>query len=156
MNEIIPGLYIGDQYMARNVKSLRDMHIGAIVNCTPDVPNTLCNEIEYMRLTVDDSMRSDDFIKMQKYFMPAIWFIYKNHDLEKKRVLVHCHAGMQRSAIVVAAYLVYFHNATIKQAIQHIVSKRPICFLGGSNVNFLPSLIEFTGGGNTNGRNKAN
>lgn len=140
INEILPGIFIGNESAARSRETLYKYNIGAVVNCTPDVPNTLCSEIEYMRLTVDDSLEQADLIKMARYMPFAVSFIRKNHYLEGKNVLVHCHAGMQRSAIIVAAYLVTYYNTNINQAIQAIVAKRRICFFGGKHINFLQSL----------------
>jgi protein-tyrosine phosphatase len=59
---------------------------------------------------------------------------------EKRNILIHCHAGMQRSAISVAGYLVYRYGMTPMQAIKYIIAKRPIAFFGGDSINFDDSL----------------
>jgi protein-tyrosine phosphatase len=50
-------------------------------------------------------------------------------------------AGMQRSAAVVAIYLVAKYRCTTDEAIAYIKSKRPVAFLG--NTNFYKSIKGF-------------
>jgi protein-tyrosine phosphatase len=48
-------------------------------------------------------------------------------------MLVHCAAGMQRSAACVAMFLIAVQNITPDQAIRTIRSIRPIAFTPGAN-----------------------
>ena len=57
------------------------------------------------------------------------------------KVLVHCAAGMQRSAAVVAMTLIALKGMGWSQAVTYIQGIRPIAFQPG--VNFKQSLIEF-------------
>ena len=50
-----------------------------------------------------------------------------------KPVLVHCAAGMQRSAAVTAMYLIATHRMRPEQAKTYIQNKRPIAFRPGAN-----------------------
>jgi protein-tyrosine phosphatase len=63
--------------------------------------------------------------------------------LEHKKgpVLVHCHAGMQRSACVVAMYLIAINGLKVEEAIAYIKQRRPIAFTPG--VNFLKAIQGF-------------
>ena len=56
-------------------------------------------------------------------------------------MLVHCAAGMQRSAAVVAMYLIATQNATADQAMAFIRSKREIAFV--PEANFEKSIRTF-------------
>ena len=56
-------------------------------------------------------------------------------------VLVHCAAGMQRSAAVVAMMLIAKYRCTTKEAIAYIKTRRPIAFM--INANFYPSITGF-------------
>ena len=145
-NEIIPGLYIGNMNAARDTQFFKNNKIEAVLNMTPDVPHYFVSktgDVEYMRLNVNDSLKTEDFNKMFKYFPSGISFIYKNHNLEGKNVLVHCHAGVQRSAAMVVAYLMLIYRTPLKKAIDMVIKKRPVAFLFGKSVNFMPSLTKF-------------
>jgi protein-tyrosine phosphatase len=63
--------------------------------------------------------------------------------LEVKRgpVLVHCAAGMQRSAAIVAMYIIATSQYKVENAIQYVQSKRPIAFT--PRANFLKSIQIF-------------
>jgi protein-tyrosine phosphatase len=63
------------------------------------------------------------------------------HVSNKKPVLVHCHAGMQRSCAVVACYLIKYNYMEPTSAIQFIRFKRPIAFFG--QVNFQSAIDLF-------------
>jgi protein-tyrosine phosphatase len=53
-------------------------------------------------------------------------------------VLVHCHAGMQRSCAIVACYLVKYYDMTSYESISFIRAKRHIAFL--YSINFLETI----------------
>lgn len=56
-------------------------------------------------------------------------------------VIVHCHAGRQRSAAVIAAYIMKYEGLNLNQTILYMKTKKPDVFL--HNVNFLPVLKQF-------------
>ena len=56
-------------------------------------------------------------------------------------IYIHCHAGMQRSACVVAAYLIRYYKMTPQEAVYFIRSKRPIAFT--PFINFQKSLDNY-------------
>jgi protein tyrosine phosphatase domain-containing protein 1 len=55
---------------------------------------------------------------------------------EKKRVLVHCHAGYGRTGIVLACYKVYNDNVTADEAVRHIRQTRPKCIEQKSQMKY--------------------
>ncbi len=127
-NIITDFLYLG------NIDSLDDQEkFYLIVNCTKHIPlATKCSEI--IRIPVnDDPLESENMMK----YMKETHVLEKMHAcrMNKQPVLVHCHAGMQRSAAVVACYLVHFYKMTPEEAIRYIKKKRPIAFY--SQANFL-------------------
>lgn len=145
-NEIIPGLFVGNMYAAADSNFFNTHSIGAVLNATPDVPHyfaTQKGEVEYMRVNVNDSLKVEDFNKMFKYFPSGVSFIYKNLNLEGKNVLVHCHAGVQRSAALVVAYLMFIYKMSLRKAIDFVILKRPVAFSFGKSINFMSSLTKF-------------
>lgn len=144
-DKISDRIYLGNFNAAADRKFLIDNKIKAVLNCTKDVPNYYANNrnIEYMRIPVDDSLKEKDFDLMYQY-MPAICeFIYKHADIQKNKILVHCVAGRQRSAIAVAAYLVCKKKLNPHQACAYILSKRPEAFHYGLSLNFDQALDKY-------------
>lgn len=145
-SEIIPGLYIGNMNTAKNKMFFNKKNIRAVLNLTPDVPNYYScpkEKVEYMRISVNDSLQPIDINKMYNYLPCIVSFIYKNLVLERKPVLVHCHAGIQRSAAAVAAFLMKTRKASLDNVVHYMVSKRPIVFNQGRSINFKNSLIQY-------------
>lgn len=152
MNEIIPGLFLGNEPGSQNEKLLKKNKIQVIVNATPRVPNKFISQgISYIRIPLDDSLKKKDIDLMTAWLPYVVDELKKVHRDQKKRVLVHCHAGMQRSAVVVAAYLIdigkfpcpepgKLYNSRV---VKFIVDKRPIAFHNGEGINFEESLKEF-------------
>ncbi len=141
-SQIIKGLWIGDMNAAVDKNFFIKYNIGAVINCTPNVPMKF--KVKYMHIDIDDSLQQKDINKMIEALPYAISFIHKYRDLEGKNVLVHCHAGMQRSAAIVVAYLSHYHKMTLKQAIKHVIRFRPVAFHHGRNVNFEQALLHYT------------
>lgn len=138
MNEIFANLYIGNQRASESYGSLFDM----VVNCTPDVPFAIPpgNPGVRVRVNIDDHPSRNSYML---HIARKSGVLEKMHEmLERgKTVLVHCHAGMQRSCAIVAFYLVKYYNLTLKDAMALIQEQRPVAFYG--HATFLPALQEY-------------
>lgn len=140
---IIPNLWLGNKVAANNLNFLKKNNIQVIFNCTKDVPNYFQNKqnnIKYYKLEVDDSLQKKDINTMTEFlfsYVPILDFYVKNNI----PVFVHCWAGMQRSACLVAALLIY-NNIDLPNAIVHIKTIRNVTF--SPQINFIDSLIIFT------------
>jgi protein-tyrosine phosphatase len=89
---------------------------------------------------VDDNLQDDQIRNLELWSWE---FTYKiSHEMKLgKKVLVHCAAGMQRSAACVAMFLVSQFRCTTDEAIAYTKSRRPIAFYG--NANFYRSIRGF-------------
>ena len=56
------------------------------------------------------------------------------------KVLVHCHAGISRSATICIAYLMFKNNVSLEKAFDHVRSRRGVT---SPNLNFMQQLQEF-------------
>jgi len=56
-----------------------------------------------------------------------------------KKVLVHCAAGVSRSATIVLGYLLTFNNMTLREAHDHLKAARPVI---RPNNGFWRQLVE--------------
>lgn len=149
--KILPKLYLGNYKAAKNAEFFKDKKIKAVLNCSKDLPNTFAckkdkngvEEVEYMRIPIDDSLKEVDFEKCYKFMPVIIEFIHKHIVLQKNNILVHCYAGRQRSAISVAVYLVVKYNMTPADACKYIMDKRKEAFHFGLSLNFEDSLNKY-------------
>lgn len=166
-NEILPGLWLGNEAASQDASFMQAHNITVIVNATKHIPCKFkMRGIKYWRVPVNDpgplpgghSLLQDDIQTMIKYLPETIKFIHAHHNAGQK-ILIHCHAGAQRSAIIMAAYVVTYgkwninstnNPHTIKKikkrlAIKHIIQRRPQAFFGGTSVNFKPALDFYLG-----------
>lgn len=143
-HEIIPNLYIGNINSAKDKSFIKNKKINVIINCTNSIPNyfQFNTDIEYHRLSVDDSLLDKD-IEIMSVALPKYVKIINDALLQKKSVLVHCYAGRQRSACLIAAYLIYKYKYSIDEAYQFIILKRKEAFHYGRSFNFHRSLVNY-------------
>ncbi|KZV59928.1 hypothetical protein PENSPDRAFT_659853 [Peniophora sp. CONT] len=119
MNEIVPGLWVGDLMSTKDLEALRDNNIHSILTA---MRGRIAINETFLRqqILLDDTEDAD----VLQHLIPAITFI--NAELEKGRgVLVHCQAGMSRSATIAAAYLMYTRNIDVASAIEILQKARP-------------------------------
>lgn len=132
MYEIIPSLFLANYRDAS-----QSTPPGAfVVNCTKDLPMISTYGV---RIAVNDDLSTQSTHVMTAAFPGVIDSIDQVRKAGGK-VVVHCAAGQQRSAAVVAAYLMS-KGISLQEAISYIKSKKQDAFLTG--VNFLPSLESF-------------
>jgi hypothetical protein len=175
VDEIIPRLWLGDANAALDTDFLLKNNINYIVNCTQTVPvihdtlnkkdlslddiKQLC-KIDTFRIPVNDSLLEKDFILMEQYFKIILPLLLRKYTIEKKNILIHCFAGKQRSAIVVAAFLKilndnkYIHltdipKNNIEKSVQFqticnfMLSKRIQVFTYGYKINFIKTYKRY-------------
>ncbi|KAG2143057.1 hypothetical protein DEU56DRAFT_793264 [Suillus clintonianus] len=120
MDEVVPGVWIGDLQSAMDVEGLKERNIFSIVTAMRGKV-TIHAAFNKYQINVDDSANEDVLV----HFLPSISFI--QNELDKRRgVLVHCGAGISRSATIVAAYLMYSLKLDPASAIDMIRTVRPI------------------------------
>ena len=138
-HEVLPKLWLGNRSAALNQQWLQEKQINAVFNCTKDIPFAAGPRRMY-RIPVDDSLQDEDIRNLELWSWEAIFKLTKELQ-EGNRVLVHCAAGMQRSAAVVAMFCISQFRCTADEAINYTKSKRPVAFLG--NANFYRSIEGF-------------
>jgi len=126
-NEIISGLWLGDKNSSHNTDFLEEKKIKCVINCSCDLPFINDNNIIKKRIPVNDDLSFDANKIILKYLNKCLEFIHENL-LNNKNILVHCFAGMQRSATVIACYLMYYYNFRAEHTILYIRNKRNIAF----------------------------
>lgn len=136
-NEVYPRIYVGNYKSSQDVLWLRETGITVIVNCTKDL--RICpslNETHVQRvyrIPVDDNLEEEEIANLAEWSAEAVYIIteaWKRGNV----ILIHCAAGMQRSAAT-AAMVIYVLREydTPQQAISHVRAGRPIAFLPATN-----------------------
>lgn len=142
-DEIVPGLWLGSRYAAQNPEFMKERRIRAVFNCSKDIPFDRSIPRQY-RVPVDDSLQEPDIRNLELWSYEIVYKIayeMRRAEAEGTGVLVHCAAGMQRSAASVAMYLIATKKMTSDQAIAFVKSKRSIAFY--NSVNFDKSIRGF-------------
>jgi len=139
-HEILPGLWLGNRIASQDRSWLQANQINAVFNCTKDLPFLYGATYRMYRVPVDDNLQKEELRNLQHWSWEIVYKLTKERT-EGNRVLVHCFAGMQRSAAVVAMYLISKYRCTTDEAIAYIKQRRPVAFMGGAN--FYSSIKEF-------------
>jgi len=129
-------LYLGDYDCASDLDVLNTIKIRRIVNCTPS-PNCFEGQdgFEYLQIPVNDFVSADIHV----HFEAAVEFIERGLE-QSQRTLVHCHAGVSRSASIVSAFLMKHKGWTLKDTLDYVVQKRACV---SPNVGFIVQLSRY-------------
>jgi len=117
--EILPGkLYLTSVYEAEDINYLNQQQISAILTINseplkPGTPGSIVNKY----LCLGDNCTTN----IADYFDEIVTFIESN-----KCVLVHCYAGISRSATAVLAYLMKTRHMQLDMALTFLQSKRHV------------------------------
>ncbi|XP_056436945.1 dual specificity protein phosphatase 10 [Gadus chalcogrammus] len=137
LTAILPLLYLGNERDARDLAMLRRANIGFVLNVTTHLPlfhydtGLFC----YKRLPATDSNKQN----LRQYFEEAFEFIEEAHQAGMG-LLIHCQAGVSRSATIVIAYLMKHTWMTMTDAYKFVKARRAII---SPNLNFMGQLLEF-------------
>eukprot|EP00929_Paragymnodinium_shiwhaense_P011056 TRINITY_DN11631_c0_g1_i1.p1 TRINITY_DN11631_c0_g1~~TRINITY_DN11631_c0_g1_i1.p1 ORF type:complete len:422 (+),score=87.67 TRINITY_DN11631_c0_g1_i1:155-1420(+) len=137
-DQIVPNLYLGGITAASDTNTLVDLGFKAVCCCCREmeVPDgDFSKELEYYRVDVEDMSREP----IELYFPEAIEFI-DSYVKQEHPVLVHCRAGVSRSATVVIAYLMQKQGYTLHDAFFLARSHRSIIT---PNIGFMEKLGDF-------------
>jgi dual specificity phosphatase 12 len=130
-NEIIPRLWLGNVKASKDEAFIREKNIQVVFNCTKNLEFSPIIPIKY-RIPVDDNLEEEE-IRNMELWSGEIAFKMMSEYMEGKTILVHCMAGMQRSAASVAFFLISFLKLRALDAMKLIKEKRPIAFYPRAN-----------------------
>lgn len=137
-DQILPHLYLGDIQAASQTSVLVDQGIRAVVCCCREMEfpdSDFHADLEYYRVDVEDIAREP----IDLFFPEATAFIHSWISREQP-VLVHCRAGVSRSASVVIAYLIEYHKYCLRDAFFMSRTKRSIVT---PNIGFMEKLCAY-------------
>jgi hypothetical protein len=139
VDEIIPGVWIGRWQVAQNEAWLKKHGIQTVFNCTKQIEFHPSVPYQY-RIPVDDNLQPAEIQNMEDW-APEIAYKILHEFNAGHPMLVHCHAGMQRSTTAVAFFLLVLTGRPLIQVMYLIQKKRPIAFR--PQANFATALRSF-------------
>lgn len=119
------GLWIGSEGDSGDASFFRTHGITLVVNATASIPVRLPAGVTSYRIPVDDDPDENDAMLSH---LPIVVVAIEDVLAHGNGVLVHCRAGMQRSAAVVAAYLMWKRGYTATRAMRYINDKKAETF----------------------------
>ena len=135
ISPITNNIYLSGVMIAQDINKIKEYNINCIINCTKHIPNNF-NNITYLRVPIDDGYNQDINI----YFDETFNFI-ETSIKNNQNILVHCHAGISRSATILIAYFMKKNNWNLQQALKFVKSKRSIV---NPNPDFMKALENYT------------
>ncbi|XP_004844408.1 dual specificity protein phosphatase 2 [Heterocephalus glaber] len=133
--EILPFLYLGSCSHSSDLQGLRACGITAVLNVSASCPNHFEGLLRYKSIPVEDNQMAE----ISVWFQEAIGFIdsVKNSG---GRVLVHCQAGISRSATICLAYLIQSRRVRLDEAFDFVKQRRGVI---SPNFSFMGQLLQF-------------
>ncbi|XP_075704525.1 dual specificity protein phosphatase 16 [Rhinoderma darwinii] len=133
---ILPHLYLGCQRDVLNKELMQQNEIGFVLNASNTCPKPdFIRDSHFLRIPVNDSFCE----KILPWLDKSVDFIEKAK-ASNGRVLVHCLAGISRSATIAIAYIMTRMDMTLDEAYRFVKEKRPTI---SPNFNFLGQLLDF-------------
>jgi len=132
---ILDHLFLGSAAHAGQLELLKRLGITALLNVSPNCPNHWPDKFVYETIPVEDNSTAD----IKAHFHKAIRFINKVKE-EGGRVLVHCRAGVSRSATLCLAYLISCRGMSLNDAYDEVKRKRRVI---APNFNFMGQLLSW-------------
>lgn len=139
-HEIIPRIWLGNFQVAGSSDWLKSHGITAVFNCTKNIPFSLDPPMTLYRIPLDDNLQEEEIRNARLWSFEGIYRIAAEYNAGN-RILIHCHAGMQRSAAFVAMFLIFLTRCRAEEAIAFIKTRRPIAF--HHSVNFYNAIVGF-------------
>jgi len=144
------------------VNKFKELNLGLIVNCEEKYEHPCCgtpyddgldeNGFAYSTIELEkngvhvifcgwaDFIAPDSYMHMIKVLKKIYYYI---HTL-KKKILVHCHAGLGRTALALACYKIYEQKLDAEKARKEIrKGSRMMCLSGGKLFEYVQEFAEY-------------
>mmetsp|Transcript_24016 Transcript_24016/g.42633 ORF Transcript_24016/g.42633 Transcript_24016/m.42633 type:complete len:154 (-) Transcript_24016:23-484(-) len=118
LDEVIPGLYVGDALAACSLTTLKHFKITHVLVAGEELTQNFPDQFVYKQLPVADTLTFD----ISQYFQESNDFI-ENSLRHNGRVLIHCKMGISRSTTLAIAYVMAISRMPYEKA-NRLVKKK--------------------------------
>eukprot|EP01087_Luapelamoeba_hula_P015809 TRINITY_DN4776_c0_g1_i2.p1 TRINITY_DN4776_c0_g1~~TRINITY_DN4776_c0_g1_i2.p1 ORF type:complete len:203 (-),score=10.57 TRINITY_DN4776_c0_g1_i2:67-675(-) len=118
--EILPMLFLGSQDAAVNVEELDAKGVTHILNVATGIASAFPGRYTYKNVELLDVDETDLLSSL-----PQCYEFINSARSSSVGVLVHCNAGVSRSASVIIAYLIAHERMKYSEAHEHVKLRRP-------------------------------
>jgi len=136
-NEVIPRVWLGNRFAAWDTEWLTQNNITVVFNCTKDLHFAEGVNTKKYRVPVDDNLKPEEINNLTRWSPEIAYKVTREYN-SGANILIHCAAGMQRSAAVLTMFLITVTGKDAPTVMSYIRKKRQIAFV--PNVNFRPSI----------------
>ncbi|XP_032869182.1 dual specificity protein phosphatase 8-like [Amblyraja radiata] len=134
--QILPCFYLGSQTDVLNKDLMVQNRITHILNVSSNCPKpAFIPDSHFLRIPVNDSYCDS----LLPWLNKSVEFIDKVR-ATRCRILVHCLAGISRSAAIAIAYVMRTMDLPLDDAYRYVKDRRPTI---SPNFNFLGQLVEY-------------
>ncbi len=123
MSQVYENLWIAPANVAREKDFLVDNNISIILNCAEEESMKYPTDVltVSIRIPLIDDEEPDALLMIKEGAMYIQMFTNVG-----KNIVVHCKAGISRSATVILAWMIIYKNMKFDEAYRYLAEKRPI------------------------------
>jgi len=132
--EVVPNLYIGSISAAKCTHQLKTKRINHVLSISTNPPSLDHKDFNCLAIDIEDEEKKD----IASYFQQCHQFIENGRKLGG--ILIHCTAGVSRSATVVISYLMNIFFKPFWDCFQYLQKIRP-CIQ--PNKGFISQLLNY-------------
>lgn len=118
VGQVLENLWIGDRYIAGDPEWLEQHNIEVVVNCTAELPRGPRTPPE-LHLPLEDGEAPAQLTALLRGLAQRLG------EYKHKNILIHCSAGVSRSATVVLTYLMLVQGLTYSAALRFLQTRWP-------------------------------
>lgn len=134
LDEIIPGLFIGNAHAASNYQILHAHNIGAVVNVAKKLDDPNFEGIQTYKIGLADGCAESENYSYMYAFAAHLIISLMDKGI---KVLLHCFEGISRSPAVGVLVVSKIKGISLEQSLDLIGKRRPIVFMNKSHKNFV-------------------
>ena len=134
MHRITDRIYIAGLAEAGNEHFIKGNDIASIL--------TLCEELPEQHATIVHVPFPDTMDATDNDIIKAVLTLHDLHTMTGGHILVHCHAGISRSPMVVAVFLALKNSWSFKKALEYVERGRPVAWPNPSFKRRGPRLVQ--------------